>query len=100
MSLIGRLGFQPHDDVDADVVGGGAPTALALTAGRASARGHDLGGEDARLGAAQRWESFLPASSRIALLFLFHSKEMHLNGFLVLEQILLDQRIVQRTDAR
>ena len=68
MSLIGRLGFQPHDDVDADVA---AAAALALTAARAS---EDMISEErmpVRLGAgAQRWESFLPASSRIALLFL------------------------------
>ena len=60
MSLIGRLGFQPHDDVDADVVGG-------LRAdGRASADGRgreDMISEERK--PAQRWESFLPASSRI-----------------------------------
>ena len=77
MSLIGRLGFQPHDDVDADVVGGlrGRASADGLGRGRASGDGRaseDMISEErmpVRLGAAQRWESFLPASSRIALLF-------------------------------
>ena len=40
MSLIGRLGFQPHDDVDADVVGG--------LRGRASGDGLGRGGADGR----------------------------------------------------
>ena len=72
MSLIGRLGFQPHDDVDADVVGGLRGRASGVGRGRAS--GDSRASEDmiseermpVRLGAgAQRWESFpiFPSSS-------------------------------------
>ena len=79
MSLIGRLGFQPHDDVDADVVGGLRGRASADGRGHGRNSGDGRASEDmiseermpVRRGAtAQRWESFLLASSRIALLFL------------------------------
>ena len=40
----------------------GFATALALTAGRASGRGHDLGGEDARLGVRRSKMGKLSAS--------------------------------------
>ena len=60
MSLIGRLGFQPHDDVGADVVGVGRGRASDVGRGRAS---EDMISEERK--PAQRWESFLPASSRI-----------------------------------
>ena len=67
MSLIGRLGFQPHDDVDADVVGGLRDRASGDGLGRGRASGDGRASEDmiseermlVRLGAAaQRWESF------------------------------------------
>ena len=74
MSLIGRLGFQPHDDVDADVVGGLRGRASADGLGRGGADGDGRASEDmiseermpvCRGAAAQRWESFpiFPSSS-------------------------------------